>query len=103
MDTLKNASFPPKMVGPELFQLALPPSCIEFCPAHPDYFLVGTYNLQEGGKDYTGTGNVTSGEEKSPGSAEVKEESDDEQQSMPAKEQSRNGSLILFRRQDNQV
>ena len=27
--------------------LELPPSCIEFCPAHPDYFVVGTYNLQK--------------------------------------------------------
>ncbi|ROT42721.1 hypothetical protein SODALDRAFT_326875 [Sodiomyces alkalinus F11] len=27
-------------------KLDLPPSCIEFCPAHPRYFIVGTYNLQ---------------------------------------------------------
>lgn len=27
--------------------LDLPPSCIEFCPAHPDYFCVGTYNLEK--------------------------------------------------------
>ena len=27
--------------------LDLPPSCIQFCPAHPKYFVVGTYNLQK--------------------------------------------------------
>jgi diphthamide biosynthesis protein 7 len=24
-----------------------PPSCLEFCPADPDYFVVGTYLLSE--------------------------------------------------------
>lgn len=27
--------------------LDLPPSCIEVCPAYPEYFLVGTYNLEK--------------------------------------------------------
>ncbi|KAK1248141.1 hypothetical protein MKX08_006361 [Trichoderma sp. CBMAI-0020] len=27
--------------------LDLPPSCAEFCPAHPEYLVVGTYNLQK--------------------------------------------------------
>ena len=27
-------------------ELELPPSCVEFCPVHPSYFLIGTYNLQ---------------------------------------------------------
>ena len=25
----------------------LPPSCIEFVPGYPDFFVVGTYNLQK--------------------------------------------------------
>jgi hypothetical protein len=28
--------------------LDLPPSCLEFSPLHPDYFVVGTYNLESG-------------------------------------------------------
>jgi diphthine methyl ester acylhydrolase len=27
--------------------LELPPSCIEFCPAFPEYFVIGTYDLQK--------------------------------------------------------
>jgi len=26
--------------------LDLPPSCIAFCPTQPEYFVVGTYNLE---------------------------------------------------------
>lgn len=54
--------------------LQLPPSCVEFCPAHPDLFVVGTYNL-------------------------VAEESEDwkENESSRAQgSQSRNGSLVAF-------
>lgn len=32
--------------------LQLPPSCMQFCPQHPQLFVIGTYNLdkQEGGR-----------------------------------------------------
>lgn len=57
--------------------LDLPPSCIQFCPAHPEYFIVGTYNLQ---KDVA--------------QSEVRVEDE-----FPAsrKPQSRNGSLVVFK------
>ncbi|KAI0475006.1 hypothetical protein GGR56DRAFT_644158 [Xylariaceae sp. FL0804] len=63
--------------------LDLPPSCIEFCPAHPDYFVVGTYNLQR----------------EDTGGAADPDASDDgvEQHQSPKKPQNRNGSLIVFR------
>lgn len=72
--------------------LGLPPSCIEFCPAHPDLFVVGTYNLEkskealasedEQGKDYE-EDLQTSGTSKQP--------------------QSRNGSIILFQLREKKV
>ncbi|KAI0157062.1 hypothetical protein GGR52DRAFT_577064 [Hypoxylon sp. FL1284] len=58
--------------------LDLPPSCIEFCSAHPDYFVVGTYNLQK--ED----------------SAAQDAVQDEEHQQTKKHTQSRNGSLILF-------
>ncbi|KAI2779344.1 hypothetical protein F4815DRAFT_473908 [Daldinia loculata] len=60
--------------------LDLPPSCIEFCPGHPDYFVVGTYNLQK--EDNADTG-VSSG--------------DDQEQQQVKKPQTRDGSLVLFK------
>ncbi|KAI1105442.1 hypothetical protein F4804DRAFT_304402 [Jackrogersella minutella] len=60
--------------------LDLPPSCIEFCPGHPDYFVVGTYNL-----------------EKENDEAITAIEYDQEQQQTQKSVQTRNGSLILFR------
>lgn len=71
--------------------LDLPPSCIEFCPAHPSYFLVGTYNLQkeeDGGVD--------------------EEELKDEEESDVKKEegqrsQSRTGSIIVFKLQNGEA
>ncbi|KAI1489681.1 hypothetical protein F5X96DRAFT_597279 [Biscogniauxia mediterranea] len=72
--------------------LDLPPSCIEFCPAHPDYFVVGTYNLQK--------------EEVSSLEKEEEENDDDEEQqrkdttATTSKPQNRNGSLVLFRLTD---
>lgn len=106
MNTLVAPPPPSKVMGPEPVPLALPPSCIEFCPAHPGYFLVGTYNLQEDGEDYGGTANVPGGEQKiqEPDEVGVNQEPDDDQEGMPAKkEQSRNGSLVLFRRRNNQL
>jgi hypothetical protein len=55
--------------------LDLPPSCLAFCPAHPAYFVVGTYYL------------------------ETQIGQDDERKAS----QSRNGSLIVFRLADNGV
>ncbi|KAI1478566.1 hypothetical protein F4774DRAFT_385356 [Daldinia eschscholtzii] len=60
--------------------LDLPPSCVEFCPSHPDYFVVGTYNLQK--EDKT--------------EADITTETDDEIQQVK-KTQTRNGSLVLFK------
>ncbi|GAW17866.1 hypothetical protein ANO14919_073330 [Xylariales sp. No.14919] len=66
--------------------LDLPPSCIEFCPAHPDHFIVGTYNLQ---KEDPATANDDGVSEHEDGSETVK------------KPQSRNGSLVVFRLAEN--
>lgn len=54
--------------------LDLPPSCVQFCPAHPRFFVVGTYNLE---KD------------------EARQ--DEEESSADRKSQSRSGSLVIFR------
>ncbi|KAH8645638.1 hypothetical protein BX600DRAFT_477734 [Xylariales sp. PMI_506] len=63
--------------------LDLPPSCIEFCPAYPEFFVVGTYNLQ---KD-----------------TEPTEENDGEDGAPARQPQSRNGSLILFHLESHTV
>lgn len=65
--------------------LDLPPSCIQFSPAHPEYFVVGTYNLEK---------NDTTNEET------VDEEKEDET-SASKTPQSRNGSLIVFKVEGN--
>jgi diphthine methyl ester acylhydrolase len=54
--------------------LDLPPSCIEFCPSYPGYFVVGTYDLR---KD----------------DAQVSNEEEPASQHL----QIRNGSLVTFR------
>ncbi|KAI1135442.1 hypothetical protein F5Y05DRAFT_394442 [Hypoxylon sp. FL0543] len=66
--------------------LDLPPSCIEFCPGHPDYFVVGTYNLQ---KQNDADADVDIGTEDGEG-----------QQQIRKTVQTRDGSLILFRLTD---
>lgn len=71
--------------------LDLPPSCIEFCPAHPSYFLVGTYNLQ---KD----------EEQQQQQDERLDDEENENESSGAKTkqpQSRNGSIVVFQLRDD--
>lgn len=60
--------------------LDLPPSCIQFCPAHPELFVVGTYNLE---RDQT-AGQTDAGDG---------EEGDDSAKTP----QSRNGSLLVYR------
>ncbi|KAL3426128.1 hypothetical protein PVAG01_02919 [Phlyctema vagabunda] len=62
--------------------LDLPPSCIEFSPVAPEYFIVGTYNLQKE-------------ENMVPGEEEGNEDSDDPAVQVGKKQQSRDGSLIL--------
>ncbi|KAI0880949.1 WD40-repeat-containing domain protein [Annulohypoxylon maeteangense] len=61
--------------------LDLPPSCIEFCPGQPEYFVVGTYNLQRGSED--------------PGTVAGVDEETDQQATKSV--QTRDGSLILFK------
>jgi diphthamide biosynthesis protein 7 len=70
--------------------LDLPPSCVEFCPAFPSYFLVGTYSLQ-----------TESAESKTANTDQDAEE--DGQPSQPKQPQSRNGSIIAFQLVDGNV
>ncbi|KAM7193761.1 hypothetical protein V8F20_008236 [Naviculisporaceae sp. PSN 640] len=65
--------------------LDLPPSCLEFCPIHPSYFLVGTYNLQK---------NDAPAEPDDQDEHEDKQK--DEEQLAKAKLQSRNGTILVF-------
>jgi len=48
-----------------------PPCCLEFCPSNPKYFVVGTYNLNDGEE-----------------AAELPDDS--------KREQKRDGSLLLY-------
>lgn len=69
--------------------LDLPPSCIEFSQVLPEYFVVGTYNLEKG--------EVETAED---------EESDDALLAGDQKEkkkQERNGSLILYRLENDEL
>lgn len=71
--------------------LDLPPSCVEFCPAFPSYFLVGTYSLQP----------ENAGQSKP--EADIDADSDAESDGQPAvskQPQSRNGSIIAFQLSD---
>lgn len=65
--------------------LELPPSCLEFSPRYPDYFVVGTYNLQK-------EDDLDDAED---AETEVKDE--------PKKAQSRDGSLLLFKIQEGHL
>ncbi|PNP37175.1 hypothetical protein TGAMA5MH_10970 [Trichoderma gamsii] len=67
--------------------LDLPPSCAEFCPAHPEYLVVGTYNLQKDDQAEATT-------------SDAQEEGD-----APAapKPQSRNGSLVVLKLQGDDI
>lgn len=61
------------IVSKSKVNLELPPSCIQFCPAYPNFFVIGTYNLQ---KDEADAPYDTNSEEK--------------------KSQSRNGTLLVY-------
>ncbi|KAK8097316.1 hypothetical protein PG999_013260 [Apiospora kogelbergensis] len=67
--------------------LDLPPSCIEFCPASPRYFVVGTYNLQK--------------EEGPTGDRDADSDGDDTTQVAARQSQTRNGSLVVFQLDDD--
>jgi diphthine methyl ester acylhydrolase len=62
--------------------LDLPPSCVQFCPAHPQYFVVGTYNLERGDEAAR---------------PDPEDETIQAENLEAKKPQSRNGSLVLFR------
>lgn len=81
-------------------QLDLPPSCIEFCPVHPSYFLVGTYNLQKEEGDDGDAGDL--GESKDKGEDEDTEKYEVEQEEGQMS-QSRTGSIIVFRLQNGKA
>jgi diphthamide biosynthesis protein 7 len=73
---------PPKTITSKaVVTLELPPSCAQFCPAHPEYFVIGTYNLKAG--DGEGGGDAGHVATKDSGTF--------------AEYQSRNGSLVVFR------
>lgn len=69
--------------------LDLPPSCVEFWPAHPEYFVVGTYFLEN--EDETDHAEVS-------GKQETGEQNGNRQ-----KAQHRTGSLILFRLDEDEM
>ncbi|KAH9890879.1 WD40-repeat-containing domain protein [Xylariomycetidae sp. FL2044] len=78
--------------------LHLPPSCIEFCPFHPEYLVVGTYNLQ---RDEAAEAEQPISRPAGGGGEEEQEEDqedqeDQEQQPVEGRHQSRNGSLVVF-------
>ena len=76
--------------------LELPPSCIEFCPAHPDYFVVGTYNLQKeecSGRDRDDT---AAAEEENHDNDDEDDDGGGAPRQQAKQPQSRNGSLLLF-------
>ena len=66
--------------------LDLPPSCIEFSRVSPDFFVVGTYNL-----------------EKDEGPEEPQENEDNENATKLKKPQERNGSLVLYGLKDDEL
>ncbi|KAK0724765.1 hypothetical protein B0H67DRAFT_568681 [Lasiosphaeris hirsuta] len=83
------ASSPEPVSSLQSLQLDLPPSCVEFCPAFPSYFLVGTYNLQKDEETTAAkTANSTNSEE---------DDDDNDKPTSPVKPQSRNGSIIVLR------
>ncbi|KAK7992294.1 hypothetical protein PG988_001088 [Apiospora saccharicola] len=82
IDTMEQAQL---ISSRKSLTLDLPPSCIEFCPASPQHFVVGTYNLQK---------------EEAPaedGNAGSDDDADaDATQVATRQGQNRNGSLIVF-------
>jgi len=46
MEEPTAANSPRTISSVQSLVLELPPSCIEFCPAHPEYLVIGTYSLE---------------------------------------------------------
>lgn len=68
-------------------ELDLPPSCVEFCPMFPSYFLVGTYYLQK---------------EEAPALVEITDADNSNSQGVPSSNpQKRNGSIVVYEVVDN--
>ena len=63
--------------------LDLPPSCLEFCPAFPSCFLVGTYFLEKNDASV-------------PTDVDSAESSRDEIGNDSQKSQRRNGSIVVY-------
>lgn len=72
--------------------LELPPSCIEFCPAHPNCFVVGTYNLQKTDEAPSEDGEEAGSDGDDPQAVETAPQS-----------QNRNGSLVVFQLDANEM
>lgn len=68
--------------------LDLPPSCIEFSQASPEYFVVGTYNLEKDDAEEPQHDQENDGDDKS---------------KNEVKAQERNGSLILYRLENDEL
>ncbi|OBT49105.1 hypothetical protein VE00_00135 [Pseudogymnoascus sp. WSF 3629] len=68
--------------------LDLPPSCIEFSQASPEYFVVGTYILEKDDAD---------------GPAHEQENDGDDKYKNEVKAQERNGSLVLYRLENDEL
>lgn len=68
--------------------LDLPPSCIEFSQASPEYFVVGTYNLEKDDAE---------------GLQQDQEIDEDEKSKNEVKTQERNGSLVLYTLENDEL
>lgn len=68
--------------------LDLPPSCIEFSQASPEYFVVGTYNLEKDDAE---------------GPQHDQENDEDDKPKNEIKAQERNGSLVLYKLENDEL
>ncbi|KAL0467790.1 hypothetical protein QR685DRAFT_447792 [Neurospora intermedia] len=88
-----SEKWPEPVSSLQSMQLDLPPSCIEFCPSAPSYFLIGTYNLE----GYEGPAAAQTAEAKE---IEVQNEDIDKDEAAVTGEkegpQNRNGSILTF-------
>lgn len=74
-------------------QLALPPSCIQVCPKYPEYFVVGTYSLQE---EDTGEANERSAAQRRQGSIVLFQWMADKMQVMTRHDETENLANVPF-------
>jgi len=75
----------------ESLVLDLPPSCIEFCSVARDYFVVGTYFLEKKEQDASVDEEGKSKDE------------EDKSEDVEKKPQTRTGSLVLFKIEDDEM